>query len=516
MVCFFFIFFVVPSTFLSQVVHTKWDEIVVGGKQRVTTLECIHQEVRAAVKISWMVQRFGADDWKLVLTASDLEEFSGSGAKPSMHLADPNFQNTGNFSLLLQPLLQDSGYYKCFVEQNGKKIKQKVILLAIATVFSIPASPIPRKSTLRLIAKIHPEVICDKILWESPDGTSLKTVLKPKSGFMTKVPQATDNDAGSYKCTVHLLGKHNTTTFTFALRIKVNAVSEAIFTTIEHGPPIFIPIQAGRSVSLACPEIRGDYVFLYWQHPKTGNLKLLYSRDDWRVKTWIDSESHDFKLTSTPSTLYGTSYTFALKPGLKDGGVYICQVLSNDSLFNQRTLLTVLKVMGVRFGSNLQLECLYNELGRVQFAKWEYQNKSRLLQSSIWPGNVTTTLPLPITPDMEGNYTCTLHLQDGRTISARHAVKKQVIVPVPSSTFHFLLLTLLLLVLLVAATTTAVLLWRQKRISRRGIEQSLSVHSGEMENIYENPEDVRQALPQGSFYMDLKPRHDDVYKELDR
>ncbi|XP_077577240.1 g6f-like isoform X2 [Stigmatopora nigra] len=381
-----------------------------------------------------MVHLSGAEDWKLVLTASDLEEFSGSGAKPSMRLADPNFQDTGNFSLLLQPVWQDSGFYKCFVEQHGKKIMQKIIHLVIAIVSSIPESPIPRKSTLRLFAKIHPEVICEKISWESPNGTSLKTVLKPMSGFMTKVPQATNDDAGTYKYTIHILGRHNITTFTFPLHIEVNAVSEAFFTTIEHGPPIHTPIQTGRSVTLACPEIRADYIFLYRKHPKTGNLKLLYSRDDWKVKTWMDSESLDLKLTKAPSTIYRTMYAFALKPGFKDGGIYICQMLSNDNLFNQRTLLTVLKV----------------------------------------------------------------------------------IVPVPSSTLHFLLLTLLLLVLLVAGTTMAVLLWRQKRISRRAIEQSLSVHSGEMENIYENPEDVRQALPQGSFYMDLKPRHDDVYKELDR
>ncbi|XP_077577242.1 g6f-like isoform X3 [Stigmatopora nigra] len=336
------------------------------------------------------------------------------------------------------------------------------------------------------------------------------------SGFMTKVPQATNDDAGTYKYTIHILGRHNITTFTFPLHIEVNAVSEAFFTTIEHGPPIHTPIQTGRSVTLACPEIRADYIFLYRKHPKTGNLKLLYSRDDWKVKTWMDSESLDLKLTKAPSTIYRTMYAFALKPGFKDGGIYICQMLSNDNLFNQRTLLTVLKVTGVRFGNQLQLECLYNEVSQVHFAKWEYQNESRLLWSSSLPGNVTTTLPLPITPDMEGNYTCTLQLQNGKTISARHAVKNQVIVPVPSSTLHFLLLTLLLLVLLVAGTTMAVLLWRQKRISRRAIEQSLSVHSGEMENIYENPEDVRQALPQGSFYMDLKPRHDDVYKELDR
>ncbi|XP_057689357.1 g6f-like isoform X2 [Corythoichthys intestinalis] len=511
----FIIFLAIPSLFLHfycvdassiQGIRNNWDEIVVGREHRATTLECIHTEVRAGVKIIWMAKAFGADDWKLVLSASELEEFSGSAAKPSMRLADPNFLDTGNFSLLLQPFLDDAGFYMCLIEQVGKKIKEKIILLAIITVSSIPASPIPRKSTLRLMANIIPEVITSVISWESPDRTSLKTVLKPNSGFVTKLPQVTDNDAGSYKCTVHLHGMDNATKFTFALDITVNAVSEASFTRIQHGPPTFKGIQAGTSFHLTCPDIRGDYVFLNWQDPKTSKFKLLYTHDSWRGKTWINPESHDLQLAGTPSNPEAGSFSFIHTPGLKDGGVYICDVLSNDSILSQRTLLIVLKVMGLHLGTKLQLECLYNEASQVQYAKWEYQNKSRLLRSkSSRPGNVTTTLPLPVTTDMEGNYTCTLQFKNGQTISARHSVKKQEIVPVPSSSLHLLLLTLLLLVLLVAAAT-AVLLWRQKRISRRG----------ETENIYENPEDVRQALPPGSVYMDLKPRQVDVYKELER
>ncbi|MEQ2270423.1 hypothetical protein XENORESO_005691, partial [Xenotaenia resolanae] len=85
-----------------------------------------------------------------------------------------------------------------------------------------------------------------------------------------------------------------------------------------------------------------------------------------------------------------------------------------------------------------------------------------------------------------------------------------------TSSLHPSFSALLLLVPVVAAAV-GVLLWRQKHISDRGIEQSLSVQSGEAENIYENPEDIRQAPPQGSVYMDLKPRGDnDVYKELER
>lgn len=37
------------------------------------------------------------------------------------------------------------------------------------------------------------------------------------------------------------------------------------------------------------------------------------------------------------------SFSFVLTPDWKDGGLYICEVLLNDNIFSQRTLLTVLK-----------------------------------------------------------------------------------------------------------------------------------------------------------------------------
>ncbi|XP_029359919.1 g6f-like isoform X1 [Echeneis naucrates] len=121
-----------------------------------------------------------------------------------------------------------------------------------------------------------------------------------------------------------------------------------------------------------------------------------------------------------------------------------------------------------------------------------------------------------ITPKVNegGLYICDVFLNNGTfsqrtTLSVMKEIPNVTPSPLPS------LSALLLLVPLFAAAV-GVLLWRQKYISDRGIEQSLSVHSGEAENIYENPEDIRQTPPQGSVYMDLKPREeDDVYKELE-
>ncbi|XP_051921110.1 g6f-like [Hippocampus zosterae] len=496
---------------------TNWDEIVVGREQRATTLECILTEARPDVNVNWMVKDLSAGGWKLLLSASERDGFSGGASKPSMRLADPNFLLTGNFSLLLQAAKQDHGLYMCLIEHERKTIKQKVILLAILTVFHIPPSPVPQNSTLRLIAKVTPEPSCESISWESPDGTSLKTVLKPHAGFVAKVPQLTHDDAGSYKCAVHTYGSD--TVLTFAVNVAVDAVGVASFTRVQHGPTIFTATQARTSVPLTCPTVLGDCVFLYWRPPSSSNNKLVYHYDHWRGNT-PSIESAKLQLAGSPYNADAGSFSFLYTPGLKDGGLYVCDVLVNDHIFSQRTLLSVLKVMGRRLGSELQLECLYSEISQVREAWWEYQNeRCPPAMTTSSPGSVVAALPLPVTSDTAGNYTCTLRLKNGQTISAIHTVKQQESAVAPSShsssPLLLLLLALLLLVPLVAATVT-VLLRQQKRISRRGIEQSLSVHSGETENIYENPEDVRQTLTQGSVYMDLKPRQDDVYKELER
>lgn len=73
--------------------------------------------------------------------------------------------------------------------------------------------------------------------------------------------------------------------------------------------------------------------------------------------------------------------------------------------------------------SKLQLGCLYSELSQVQSAKWTYQNKSHQLRSEASDlGSISTSLPLPITSDTAGNYTCTLQLKNGQTVQAMQAV----------------------------------------------------------------------------------------------
>lgn len=98
-----------------------------------TTLHCNDTTVKGAVSISWTMKSVGADEWKLVHSANERKDFSGSASKASMRLTDPNFKDTGVFSLFFLPKTEDSGFYSCLIMQQEKKYMEKIILLAILT-----------------------------------------------------------------------------------------------------------------------------------------------------------------------------------------------------------------------------------------------------------------------------------------------------------------------------------------------------------------------------------------------
>ncbi|XP_026173276.1 g6f-like isoform X2 [Mastacembelus armatus] len=517
-----FIFVSSFAVYSSRSGITDWDDVVVAREGAPTTLVCNDPTVSGAVAINWMVKSPGANKWKLVLSASETKEFSGGASKTSMRLTDPNFQDTGNFSLLFLPKMEDMGFYSCLIKQQERKLKERIILLAILTVTVTPAPPIPQLSTLQLIASVNPVFASNTITWAGPGGIFMRSEKTPNTGTVAKLPQLQYSDGGVYICTVHPLGNSSRSFFTFNVDVTLDAHEVASFPNITHGRLISTATLAQSPFPITCPGVQGDFVRLHWLPPDTtrqNSVKLVHQYDRWRGSTYLSDQSKRLKLAGPPYNAETGSFSFILTPEIKDGGLYICDVFHSDSAYSQRTMLSVLKVTTKHSPSKLELECRYSELSQVQSAKWKHQNNSRRLgMFSGKPGIITTTVSLPITSDTAGNYTCTLKLKNGQTIWATQAVTlpPEERVSVTTSSLLPSLSALLLLVPLVAASV-GVLLWRQKHISGRGIEQSLSVHSGEAENIYENPEDVRQAPPQGSVYMDLKPRgEDDVYKELER
>ncbi|XP_032374613.1 g6f-like isoform X2 [Etheostoma spectabile] len=425
------------AVFSSHSGITEWDDVVLAQEGTPTTLVCADATVRGAVAINWMVKPLDVDEWKLILSASKREAFSGRASKASMRLIDPNFKDTGVFSLFLLPRMEDGGLYSCLIKQHERKLSEKIILLAILTVTVVPAAPIPQHSTLRLIASVNPDNVVTKITWAAPGGISIKSEKKRNTGTVAKLPQVLYSDNGTYVCMVHLRGNSSNTLVTFNVDVTVDADNVASFTNVTYERDISTATQAEIPFPLTCPVVQGDYVRLQWQPPgrRHSEMRLVHQYNRWRGSTFLTEHSKKLQFAGPPYNAEAGSFSFLLRPEWKDGGLYVCEVILNDNAFMQKTMLSVLKVESV---------------------------------------SVTTPSLLP-------------------SLSA-----------------------LLLLVPLVAAAV-GVLLWRQKHISDRGVEQTLSVHSGEAENIYENPEDIRQAPPQGSVYMDLKPRgDDDVYKELER
>lgn len=49
------------------------------------------------------------------------------------------------------------------------------------------------------------------------------------------------------------------------------------------------------------------------------------------------------QLAGPPYNAETGSFSFLLKPWLKDGGVYVCDVFLDDEVYSQKTVLTVFK-----------------------------------------------------------------------------------------------------------------------------------------------------------------------------
>ncbi|XP_060937778.1 g6f-like [Limanda limanda] len=498
----------------------NWDDVVVAREGSSTTLVCAYPALRSPFTFNWIAKSLGADEWKLVLSAEKGKEFFGSAWKASMQLTDPNFQDTGVFSLFFSPTMEDIGLYSCSIRQQERILKERIILLAILTVTVLPSPIIPVHSTLRMNARVTPENAVDKITWTSPEGVTIKSEKTTNRETEAKLPLVRYTDNGVYVCTVHPWGKSSSPIFPFSVNVTITANRQALFTDIEYGEEIFTATQVQRPLLLKCPGGKGDLVKLQWKSTdkRTNGMKGVMLYDRWRGTTTSPQPSPRVELAGPPYNAEAGSFAIRLTPELNDGGLYVCEVHLNDKITIQSTRVTVMKVKTKRSSSKLELICLYSERSQVQTVKWNHQNTNRQLQMSTSSlGQITTTVPLPITPDTAGTYTCTLTLSNGQTILATQAVTLPPEEPGVTAPSMLPSLSALLLLVPLVAAAVGVLLWRQKQISHRDIEYSLSVQSGEVENVYENPDDIRQGPALDSVYMDLKPRgEDDVYKELER
>lgn len=107
------------------------NDVVVAEENMPTTLGCTDTTAKGDISISWMVKSLSTDEWKLLLTATERNNFSGASSRASMQLLDRNFKDSGVFSLYLVPTVEDSGLYTCLIKQKGRKLKERIHLLAI-------------------------------------------------------------------------------------------------------------------------------------------------------------------------------------------------------------------------------------------------------------------------------------------------------------------------------------------------------------------------------------------------
>lgn len=72
-------------------------------------------------------------------------------------------------------------------------------------------------------------------------------------------------------------------------------------------------------------------------------MTQLYHFDRWRRVTRPKLGGKSLQLAGSPYNPETGSFSFLLKPELRDGGLYACEVFLNDTVHIQKTLLTVFK-----------------------------------------------------------------------------------------------------------------------------------------------------------------------------
>ncbi|KAL4616798.1 hypothetical protein GN956_G21669 [Arapaima gigas] len=480
----------------------EWHDVVVAPEGTTVALACSERPQKNPTAVNWLWESHGGGMPSLVLSVNQRQEFLGAASKRDVRLADSNLWNSGNFSLLFRPQAEDGGHYTCCIKQGLNNLKEEVTVLVILTVSFAPPLPVPEQSTLCLQAEVSSWDAVSEISWVSPRGLPLRCETLPSGAVIAKLPLVTSADQGNYTCQIRPRGNSNRPAFFYLYPVTINR-TQLSKACLAHAP-----------VSLPCAPVRGDYVFLYWQHPDSRErMELVFTYDRWRQHVRNVTKSR-LRLTSAASL---GEFSFELVPQRKEGGVYICEVFLNDGVFSQGTRISVLHVTVSSEPSAMTLTCWYSERSQVKRVTFTHQNQSRTLEfTSDEPGTLNIKVKMPPSPETAGNYTCALELKNGKKLEAVYVINlprdelPSSLVPPPSS------LSFLGFLLPVITVAAGVLLWKRRaHNARHGIEQTLSVHTGEAENIYENPEDLRQV--QSSVYMDLKPTSDDdVYRELDR
>ncbi|KPP77651.1 hypothetical protein Z043_102899, partial [Scleropages formosus] len=328
------------------------------------------------MEVHWQWKPHGGDTVSLVLSANERQEFLGEALKTDVRLADSVSWKSGNFSLFFRPRSVDGGHYMCLIKQGQKKLKEEVTVLVILTVSLGPRLPVSEQSTLRLQAEASSRDAVSEMSWLSPHGLPLRCETLPSGAVIAKLPLVTVADRGNYTCRIRPRGNCSRPAFFFLY-------------------PVTVDVQVTKSI---------EKIFTY---------------DRWRQRFRNLTKS---RLHLKSSASLG-DFSFELTPQPEEGGVYICEVFLNDSVFSQGTRISVLHVSVSSRPSALTLTCRYSERSQVKTVTWTHENRSRRLDwSSLEPGSLKIKVETPPGPETAGNYTCTLELNNGKKLEAVHVI----------------------------------------------------------------------------------------------
>ncbi|XP_016387588.1 uncharacterized protein LOC107723467 [Sinocyclocheilus rhinocerous] len=506
-----------------------WNDVVMVREDTSVTLSCFDSPPTSSVLVTWKMMSTREDRWSYLLSATCID--GQTDGRSSRVFGGRTFEISADASLIFRAAEAAQGRYSCVIEQDDKKLQERIVLLALIKLTVTPMPPVTVDSTLRLAAQVSPSSVAAWGTWVSPSGEQLHTEISYGTGsLLSKLPRVTSKDNGVYTCRIRVHGNSGNSVSEHRVNVTVNVKAVFSFTDVTHGDPRSLAALSRSLVTLTCPSVLGDYVLLYWEYPDSKRMELIFQFDRWR-RSYTNQTKPHLHLIDPASLAAAGNFSFLLSPALKDGGLYLCEVFLDDKAFSQANRLSVLHGYTKSSRTALDLSCMYSERSQVKTVRWSYvKNPTRSLQSAAVLGRITTSVAFPVTPETAGQYACTLYLKNGNSVQYMYTVTMANIDPTISpgpalppaadvsassyvSTFSFLLFLIPLI-----AVAVGVLLWRQGYcVTRRSVEQSLSHHSREVENIYENPDDLRQTPPQGAVYMDLKPTGEtDVYKELDR
>ncbi|XP_052474577.1 g6f-like isoform X5 [Carassius gibelio] len=549
------------------------NDVVVAREDTSVILSCFDSPPTSSVMVTWKMMTTREDRWTYLLSAKCTD---GQTDGSSIESGGRTFEISADASLIFRATAAAQGHYACEIKQDDKKLHERVVLLALIKLTVTPTPPVTVDSTLRLAAQVSPSSVAAWGTWVSPSGEQLHTEISYGTGsLLSKLPRVTSKDNGVYTCRIRVSGNSDRSVSEHRVNVTVNGVERSLAALSHSLVTLTCPSVLGDYVLVYWVKADTEIMELIFQFDRWRRSYTNQTKPQLRL---IDPASlaaaGNFSFLLRPTRMDGGLYLCEVF--LDDKVFSQANRLSvlHGYPKSSRTTLDLSCVYSERSQvKNVTWSYVKNSTRSLRSRRVV----GRITTSVALPvtperaGEYACTLYLENGNSVQYTYTVTMTNIEP-TISPGSALPPAVFLTLPPaddslhpyvSTFSFLLFLIPLI-----AVAVGVLLWRQGFcVTRRSkapflsfppesvhqrsegcqftqadvdgqnkphwikcdmkpscvcvhvdVKQSQSHHSREVENIYENPDDLRQQTPpQGAVYMDLKPMGEtDVYKELDR